>query len=202
MARFRFFSIHRPARWATALVAYAATIGVLASVHDYPQTIRAISEYRADPYARRPWLPFFYFVNEAGSGIKYELTGDARHFRHFPSSRYFRDRFYQAKTEAENGAMTSQLRLGYYYLRGSGVARDARRAAFWTSVAALRSQDGVSLSEKQRRQFAQYQRRNRAQIAARKNRPSRARCRGLARRAQRRIRPGAIAAAQNRLSLR
>ena len=147
MARFRFFSIHRPARWATALVAYAATIGVLASVHDYPQTIRAISEYRADPYARRPWLPFFYFVNEAGSGIKYELTGDARHFRHFPSPRYSRDRFYQAKTEAENGAMTSQLRLGYYYLRGSGVARDARRAAFWASVAAQRSQDGVSLSE-------------------------------------------------------
>lgn len=147
MARFRLFSLRRPARWATSIVAYAAAIGVLAVAHDYPQTIRAISEQRADPYGRRPWLPFFYFVNEAGSGIKYELTGDPRHFRHFPSSRYFRDRFYRDKEGAENGALASQLRLGYYYMRGSGVARDYQRAAFWASVAALRGRDGKSLSD-------------------------------------------------------
>ncbi len=63
---------------------------ILASIHDYPLTRQQINKIRiGDPVAvKRQWLQFFYFINEAGSGIKYKISGNPKHMRHYPSLEY------------------------------------------------------------------------------------------------------------------
>lgn len=73
-----------------AVFFFALLVGVLSQVHDYRQTQKQIQlERHNNPTAiERKWIKFFYFINEAGSGIKYTLTGNPKHMRFYPSKAY------------------------------------------------------------------------------------------------------------------
>ncbi|MCH9704751.1 MAG: hypothetical protein K0U15_01320 [Proteobacteria bacterium] len=70
-----------------AVLIYSAIFLFLSALHDYPRVRTQMHKVRLhDTIAeRRQWLTFFYFVNEAGSGIKFMLTGNERYFAYFPS---------------------------------------------------------------------------------------------------------------------
>ncbi|MGI9297250.1 MAG: hypothetical protein ACR2QC_05045, partial [Gammaproteobacteria bacterium] len=79
------------------LIASFALSGVLLTLgfaHDYPLTRRQIDLIRGGDSiaAARPWIATFYFLNEAGDGIKYMLTGDEKYMRHYPSAAYLWER--------------------------------------------------------------------------------------------------------------
>ncbi len=79
------------------LIASFALTGVLLTLgfaHDYPLTRRQIDLIRGGDVvaAERPWIATFYFLNEAGDGIKYMLTGDEKYMRHYPSEMYLLER--------------------------------------------------------------------------------------------------------------
>ena len=87
----------RAYKQALALTIFLALIGVLSQVHDYPRTQRYIALAWLDAplpsdMTARParWTPIFFFFNEAGSGIKYALTADEKHLRHYPTSELIR----------------------------------------------------------------------------------------------------------------
>lgn len=70
-----------------AALIYGVTLALLGAIHDYPQLRAHLHKSRThDPIAeKRQWLALFYFVNEAGSGLKFLFTGDEKHMAHFPS---------------------------------------------------------------------------------------------------------------------
>lgn len=72
---------------AAALAGAAWALGVS---HDFQLTRHRFEMMRqGDPETlRRPWLTRFFFLNEAGSGLRYMLTGNPRHLDHYPSPRH------------------------------------------------------------------------------------------------------------------
>lgn len=82
------------ARMLVAAVALGGLLTLLGTVHDYPQTRRQIEKIRSGDIVavQRPWIASFFFFNEAGSGIKYFLTGNPEHMRHYPSNAYILSR--------------------------------------------------------------------------------------------------------------
>jgi hypothetical protein len=92
---------------ALLITVLAAFFGALYAVHDYPKTNAHIAmAWHNAPLApgfdSRPawWTPVFYFFNEAGSGIKYTVTGDEKYLQHFPTEelRRLRRAGYKADT--------------------------------------------------------------------------------------------------------
>ena len=78
------------ARILVATVSLASVLTILGYVHDYSVTRRQIDLIRTgDTIAvERPWIAVFFFFNEAGSGLKYMLTGNEKHMRHYPTNAY------------------------------------------------------------------------------------------------------------------
>ena len=75
-----------------AALIYLGIVLIFGALHDYPQFrahIQQVREHR-EVAERRQWLNLFYFINEAGSGIKYTMTGNRRHMRHYPTTEYLR----------------------------------------------------------------------------------------------------------------
>ena len=75
------------------LMAAAALSGVawaLSVSHDFQLTRHRFEMMRQgdSETLRRPWLTRFFFINEAGSGLKFMLTGNPRHLDHYPSPRH------------------------------------------------------------------------------------------------------------------
>lgn len=116
-------------------VAVALFVVALGWVHDYPQTKQAISNYNSGDDLL--WKVTFFFINEAGSGIKYELTGDERHLGHYPrmdfdrSGREARRVFETALFAARMGDWEEQLRVGHLYALGWGVEKDLDATLRW-----------------------------------------------------------------------
>lgn len=124
-------------RTAVVAVTSAAVYLVLVRVHDYPQTAQAAAEYRSGDAVFFPIV--FNFVNEAGSGLKHALTGDARHLGYFPKSGdgdgterdEHRIDFEVALLGAAQGQWREQLRLSHMYAVGWGTAVLWDDAAEW-----------------------------------------------------------------------
>lgn len=111
------------------LLALAAAVGftiVLASVHDYPRTRAQLSMLSRGETTSHAAL--FYFLNEAGSGLKYFLTGNERHLTHFPSRSH---QIAQLENLANSGVWQAQAKLGLLYHRGPPEERDADLALRW-----------------------------------------------------------------------
>ena len=75
------------------LMAAAALAGAASALnvsHDFQLTRHRFEKMRQgdDETLRRPWLTRFFFINEAGSGLRYMLTGNPRHLEHYPSPRH------------------------------------------------------------------------------------------------------------------
>ena len=118
----------------SAVVIYAAVVWVLASVHDYPQFLGQLHQFRlgGEIAARRPWLNLFYFINEAGSGIKFLLTGNERHMRFYPSPGHL---FASRLARAAGGDWRMQYDVGRMYFVGQGTEIDRREGMFWLRLA-------------------------------------------------------------------
>ena len=100
------YSSSSPLRMILASMILSGVVFSLASVHDYRITRNQISKIRAgDEIAvQRPWIAVFFFFNEAGSGMKYWLTGNRKHMRHYPHAEYLRTLSEeQEKEEREKG---------------------------------------------------------------------------------------------------
>ncbi len=116
-------------------VATAGFAAVLGQIHDYPQTRQAISDFKNGDGLL--WLVGFYFVNEAGSGIKYELTGNERHLGYFPRTEGSGDgedsrRDYQlALYGARAGDWGEQVRVSHMLALGWGVETDLAGTVEW-----------------------------------------------------------------------
>ena len=75
------------------LMAAAALAGAASALnvsHDFQLTRHRFEKMREGDAEtlRRPWLTRFFFINEAGSGLRYMLTGNPRHLDHYPSQRH------------------------------------------------------------------------------------------------------------------
>ena len=134
-------------RLAIVIVTALGFITVLKDIHDYPQTRHAISNYEYGDGLL--WVVMFYFVNEAGSGIKYALTGNERHFDHYPrmsidTNTVTASREYEiALFESQRGDWREQVRLSHLLSLGWGIPQDIQTAVHWYRVSELtaRNQD-------------------------------------------------------------
>lgn len=86
-----------PPRAVRLIVASLSLAGVLlaaAVAHDYPVTRRQIDLIRSGDQnaTERPWIAVFFFFNEAGSGLKYLLTGNEKHMRHYPTTAFIKEK--------------------------------------------------------------------------------------------------------------
>lgn len=115
------------------LIASLALAGVLAAIgfaHDYPQTRRQIDLIRHGNIiaVERPWIAVFFFLNEAGSGIKYMVTGNEKYMRHYPSAAYLLE---QRLARANKKQWLQWELLAMQYRRGDGVAQNNTLALAW-----------------------------------------------------------------------
>ncbi len=119
-------------RLAVITTAGAGFLYVIASVHDFPQTRQAYYDYNSDLLPL--WQVIFYFVNEAGSGIRYTLTGDPKYLAYFPTSTGdydYQDDFHALLYEANQDSWQAQLQLSHLLALGWGVEQDKMRAVQW-----------------------------------------------------------------------
>ena len=128
MRRFRI----RLIRLLMAAAALAGAASALNVSHDFQLTRHRFEKMRqGDPETlRRPWLTRFFFINEAGSGLRYMLTGNPRHLDHYPSPRHIlADRMTRAR---ETGDWKQHMRIAEtLWLQG-----DPASALRWADVAA------------------------------------------------------------------
>lgn len=122
------------------LVAYAA-FTVLISIHDYPQTREMMVVVHEDKTYPR-FLHVFYMINEAGSGIKYAITGNPRHLRHFPTLEHLAERrkelFVLVHSRALQGDWCAQLLLSRLHAQGIGTNTSSKDAVRWYTLAYIR----------------------------------------------------------------
>lgn len=121
-------------RFFLAAIIYTSTALVLLYMHDYPQFRAQLQKLRwHDPIAeKRQWLNTFYFINEAGSGIKFFLTGNEKHMAHFPSpSHLLASR--QAKALAGDWEMQVAVARMYYF--GEFIDKNHHEALRWLQIA-------------------------------------------------------------------
>lgn len=119
------------ARVVLATVAYTATLGILLQLHDYPQLLRQLALIRAnDPIAvQRKWLVGFYFLNEAASGIKFFLTGNAKHFNYYPSGSHL---LAHRIAHLQDGDWQMQLQIArMHYCGFAGLPYSSVQALAW-----------------------------------------------------------------------
>ncbi len=123
--------------WLSAI----GSVAILVNVHDYNQT-RHMMVVASEDASYPRWIPLFYFLNEAGSGIKYVATQNARHMMYFPTISYIetvqRENFRHTKMRAKEGDWCSQLDLVHLYLNGVGNNADIYQATRWYAVVSAR----------------------------------------------------------------
>ncbi len=112
-----------------------ATAGtILLNLHDYPQTLNfAVKAMRGDEGAQtRRWRGIFYFFNEAGSGIKFFVTGNEKYMAHFPSPSHI---VASRTARAEGGDWQAQILLAQMYQNGEWVKQDDKKSRQWQTRA-------------------------------------------------------------------
>lgn len=117
-----------------ALLIYSCLFGFFGILHDYPQLRQQMKKVRQhDPIAeRRQWLTFFYLINEAGSGLKFLLTGNEKYMRDYPSHRYL---LAQRTAQAQQGDWQVQMQVARMYYEGTGSERNLQQCLHWLYVA-------------------------------------------------------------------
>ena len=117
-------------RFLIAAASVLGTVLALSLVHDYQRTRYQIELIRTNnPIAvKRPWLVLEYFLNEAGSGVKYFVTGNEKHMRHYPTDHYLLEK---TLLRAHYGGWRSQVSLARRYYDGRGVPRDIIASLLW-----------------------------------------------------------------------
>ena len=120
-------------RFLLATAALSGTFLILGAVHDYPQTRLHINNLRNDdPITKqRPWLLAFYFLNEAGSGLKFLITGKEKHMAHYPSPTHI---VAARLGKAENGDWQAQLSLAKMYRNGYYVPQNSEKTLYWLNA--------------------------------------------------------------------
>jgi hypothetical protein len=128
----------------TVFLAAAGTMGILLRMHDYPQTVQSLVEVK-EGRSYSSFLPVFYFFNEAGSGLKYSLTGNPRHFRFFPTLEFIREKRLEfigrMLTNAVAGNWCAQLKVSSLYAGAKGYELDSEKANRWFTLAYIRAQE-------------------------------------------------------------
>ena len=120
-------------RFLLTVAALSGAFLILDAVHDYPQTRLYINNLRNDDSTtkQRPWLLGFYFLNEAGSGLKFLITGKEKHMAHYPSPTHI----VAARLEkAENGDWQAQLLLAKMYHNGQYVPQSSGKTLYWLNA--------------------------------------------------------------------
>lgn len=106
-----------------AAVALSGAAWALGVSHDFQLTRHRFEKMRqGDPETlRRPWLTRFFFINEAGSGLRFMLTGNPRHLDHYPSPRHIlADRMNRAR---ESGDWKMHMQIAEtLWMRGDPAA--------------------------------------------------------------------------------
>lgn len=125
----RYFS-----RAVAAVAVYLIVVGIFSLLHDYPQFRSKLQQRRDGDVVvlQRPWLNIFYFINEAGSGIKFLLSGDEKHMRHYPSPSHL---LAAREGRASNGDWQAQLALFHMYYVGNMAPQDREQAMYWLQEA-------------------------------------------------------------------
>lgn len=118
------------ARMLIASVALGGVLTTLGFAHDYPVTRRQIDKIRnGDIIAvERPWIATFFFLNEAGDGMKYMFTGDRKYMRFYPSETYLLER---RLARAEKNQWRILEGIAMRYRRGEGVSQNNAQALLW-----------------------------------------------------------------------
>lgn len=117
-----------------AVMIYTGIIAALSALHDYPQLRGQINKVRLhDREAeKRQWLMLFYLFNEAGSGLRYFLTGNERHLAHYPSPSHL---FAARKKRARAGDWEMQMEVARMHYLGNGAPRDLAETLRWLHIA-------------------------------------------------------------------
>ena len=117
-------------RLALAGMVLGGLVLTLVNVHDYSTTRRQINLIRQgdETAVQRPWIAMFFFFNEAGSGMKYKLTGNSKHMRHYPTYAYL----YELQTaRARNNQWHAQMLLAKRFYIGATVDKNQQTAILW-----------------------------------------------------------------------
>lgn len=127
-------------RFNVALFFYGLVFTFFGAIHDYPQLRNIFADLRVydERVSQRQWLGLFYFANEAGSGIKFFLTGDEYYLRHYPSSSHL---LAARLTRAKSDDWQTQLQLAQMYLTGTHTAKDNNSGLYWLRQAKANAPD-------------------------------------------------------------
>ena len=109
---------------------------IMVNLHDYRQTRQALLEYKNNTNILFPVI--FYFINEAGSGIKYAFTHNERHLAYFPitdndsgSASSSEIEYELAVINATNNDWREQVRLSHILALGWGTKINIVKALEW-----------------------------------------------------------------------
>ena len=118
------------ARMLIASLALAGVLIVLGFAHDYSATRAQIDLIRQGDQrsVERPWIAAFYFLNEAGDGMKYMLTGNDKYMWHYPTAAYLLERELQ---NADRNRWRIMEHLAIRYRNGDGVLQNNAIALHW-----------------------------------------------------------------------
>lgn len=121
-------------RFLAAALIYGLVFSFLATLHDYPQLRYQLHKTRLhDPATeKRQWLLFFYLINEAGSGLKFLLTGDERHMAYFPSASHI---LAAREAKALGGDFHMQIKVAKMHFRGEKTPRNLQKSLYWLRLA-------------------------------------------------------------------
>ena len=117
-----------------AAILYGSILALLGTVHDYPQLRAHLQKVRVhDATAeRRQWLTLFYLVNEAGSGMKYFMSGNERYMVHYPSPSHL---LAGRKARALAGEWEMQMQVARMYYFGEFAPQDLAESLHWLYLA-------------------------------------------------------------------
>lgn len=120
----------RPIRMLLAMVTLLFMVLAVSGLHDYSQTRYQLELIRHGNTiaVERPWIVMFYFFNEAGSGLKFLLTGNDKHMRSFPTDSYL---YQKQLLRAHDNDWLAQVRVAHRYHNGAGVEQSDNISLYW-----------------------------------------------------------------------
>ena len=121
-------------RLLVAALLYAIVFSVLALFHDYPQLRAHLQKVRQHNSIaeQRQWLQLFYFVNEAGSGIKFFFSSNEKYMYHYPSPSHV---LASRKAQALKGNWKMQMLVAHMHRNGEFAPKDLEESLRWLYLA-------------------------------------------------------------------
>jgi len=116
-------------RLTVAVVLYLLLVGVFSLLHDYPQFRAQLNTLRQHNVVakERLWLNVFYFINEAGSGLKFLLTANEKHMRHYPSPSHI---LAARLARAANGGWEDRMLVARMYYHGEYAPQNKEESLY------------------------------------------------------------------------